>query len=258
MKNRVMWWMLGVVLVAVLVYLVFAKRPETPIRTNVGQPIPPAANLQGEVTIGAVLSLSGDLASHGSAAQKAMSLAVEEINAANGVAGKKLNVVFEDGACDTQTASDAAQKLVTTSNVAIILSGDCINEARGLATVANQNKIVVISPAVTSLTIEKPGDDYYFSMVLADGNGYAAPTSTPDSQRLQEFTQKFTNRHGDAPTFLPEQVSAYSSVYLVSDLIKKDGLDAVKIQKTLSTLAGWAGGALGNVTLDKNGDMVVQ
>lgn len=252
-----MWWTLGVVLVAVLVYLVFAKRPEAPVRTNIGQPIPPAANLQGEVTIGAILPLSGESAGHGQAIQKAMNLAVEEINAAAGLSGKRLVIQFEDNACNKEQAERAVQQM--TSGTAPIILGDvCPEAATGLATIANQNKIVVISPAVTSFTIEKLGDDYYFSMVLADGNGYAAPTSTPDSQRLQEFTQKFTNRHGDAPTFLPEQVSAYSSVYLVRDLIAKDGLDAVKMQKTLSTLAGWAGGALGNVTLDKNGDMVVQ
>lgn len=256
MKNRILWWAVGVILVAVLIYLVVAKQPPAPANTNRGQAIPPAANLEGEVTIGAVLALSGESAGHGQAIQKAMTLAVEEINAALGVSGKRLVVEFKDSACNKEQAEQAVQKM--TSGTAPIILGDvCAEAATGLATVANQKKIVVISPTVTSFTIEQPGNDYYFSMVLADGHGFAAPTSTPDKQRLEEFQQKFNNRHGEAPTYLSEQMSAYSSVYLVSDLIKKDGLDGVKIQKTLSTLAGWAGGALGNVTLDKNGDMIV-
>ena len=51
--------------------------------------------------------------------------------------------------------------------------------------------------------------------------------------------------------------NAYSAVFLAKDLYEKGDDTGVKMQKTLSTLIkGWAGGALGDVALDANGDIV--
>src|SRR3981081_3446365 len=64
--------------------------------------LPPAAQTQGvtadSVTIGAFGPITGPAAYIGLAGRDGMSLAVKEINAAGGVNGRKINVVFEDDA----------------------------------------------------------------------------------------------------------------------------------------------------------------
>jgi len=51
------------------------------------------------------------------------------------------------------------------------------------------------------------------------------------------------------------QAGAYTDVYLIKDMIEKNGMDTEKIQAALTNLTGWSGGAMNNVNLDENGDI---
>lgn len=129
-------------------------------------PKPP--ELIGEVTIGAVYPLTSDAASYGVPLQKATNLAVDEINAAGGIDGKKLVIVYEDGKCDGKASAVAAVKLIKESNVPAILGGACPGETLGIAPTANENKRIVISPAETSADITTKGGDYVFRFAPSD------------------------------------------------------------------------------------------
>src|SRR3989338_7668625 len=64
------------------------------------------------IKIGFVGPLSGELANMGENARAAVMIAVEEINAAGGVLGKKIEVVYEDDLCTGATGANAMPNLV--------------------------------------------------------------------------------------------------------------------------------------------------
>lgn len=77
----------------------------------------------GEFKIGVTLALTGQGASWGQNAQRAIDLAVEEINAKGGVNGKKFKPLYEDfGQFDLKRASSAAHKFVSVDKVDLLLT----------------------------------------------------------------------------------------------------------------------------------------
>lgn len=80
-----------------------------------------AVHAQAEVSIGAVLPLTGSSASIGEDQRRGIELAVERINAQGGVMGQKLDVRIEDSGGTANTALDAARKLVSVDKVPVVL-----------------------------------------------------------------------------------------------------------------------------------------
>jgi branched-chain amino acid transport system substrate-binding protein len=130
--------------------------------------IPANPNLVGEVTIGAVLPLTGDGAAYGLPEQKAIQLAVDEINAGNGIGGKKLSVFFEDGKCDEAKGKAAVTTLVNHYQVPAIIGGACSSETLGMAVTANEKKTVVISPSATAPELTNKGGVYVYRLAPSD------------------------------------------------------------------------------------------
>ncbi len=75
--------------------------------------------------------------------------------------GKKLEVVYEDDACSPQTAVSAAQKLINTDKVKLLVSGVCSGSTVSVMPVAEQNKVILFTPVSTSPKITD-GGDYIF------------------------------------------------------------------------------------------------
>jgi urea transport system substrate-binding protein len=87
-----------------------------------GSDAKPAAE-QPEIKIGLLHSLSGTMAISEVTVRDAELLAVEEINKAGGVLGKKLVPVVEDGASDWPTFAEKATKLIRQDKVATVFGG---------------------------------------------------------------------------------------------------------------------------------------
>ena len=67
---------------------------------------------QGDITIGVLSPTSGSEAYYGTDMLQSYQLAVEEINAAGGVLGRKLALYPADDGCDANMASQAASKII--------------------------------------------------------------------------------------------------------------------------------------------------
>src|SRR5690606_5160829 len=72
------------------------------------------------VKVGILHSLSGTMAISEVTVKNAELLAIEEVNAAGGVLGKRLEPVIEDGASDWPTFAEKAQKLIRGDKVATV------------------------------------------------------------------------------------------------------------------------------------------
>lgn len=118
---------------------------------------------EGEpLKVGALAPLSGDGADYGLPLQEVAKIALEEINADGGVTvsdvKRKLEFVWEDGGCNSDIANRAATKLITVDKVKVILGGFCSSETLAASPLAEQNKVVLLSPGSSSPKITEAGD----------------------------------------------------------------------------------------------------
>ncbi len=157
-SSNYIGWIVGVVVVVAVIILLSGKGGKGPAST-----LPPG----NEVAIGSVLPLSGDAVTYGQPIQRAMEMAVEEINAKGGVAGKQLKIKYEDGKCDGKEGATAGQKLINVDKVKIILGGACSGETLGFTPIAETAKVVVISPTASSPDVTNAGD-YIFRVYPSD------------------------------------------------------------------------------------------
>ncbi|MCZ6549055.1 MAG: ABC transporter substrate-binding protein [Deltaproteobacteria bacterium] len=85
----------------------------------------PAAELSGKtVKIGAIYSVSGVCAEWGTAAKIAGEIAVEEINAAGGIGGVPIEVIWYDVGCKAPPAIPVVEKLTKQDKV-LVVNGPC-------------------------------------------------------------------------------------------------------------------------------------
>jgi urea transport system substrate-binding protein len=83
--------------------------------------VAPAGGTSGDtIKVGVLHSLSGTMSISEVSVRDATLLAIEEINAAGGVLGKKLEPVIEDGASDWPTFAEKARKLIQQDQVAVV------------------------------------------------------------------------------------------------------------------------------------------
>ncbi|MGW4797219.1 urea ABC transporter substrate-binding protein [Nonomuraea sp. NPDC004297] len=90
--------------------------------TACGSDAEPAAS-SNEIKVGLLHSLSGTMAISEVTVRDAELLAIDEINKAGGVLGKKLVPVVEDGASDWPTFAEKATKLIRQDKVATVFGG---------------------------------------------------------------------------------------------------------------------------------------
>ncbi|MFA6809824.1 MAG: ABC transporter substrate-binding protein [Desulfoplanes sp.] len=116
----------------------------------------PTDNVSDTITIGAVLRLSRG-ASDGLPARHGMEIAVDQINAAGGINGKKLNIIFYDSKDDSTTAVNAVQKLISVDKVQAIVGPMMSGNVLASAPLCNRDKVVMITPSGTSPKISQAG-----------------------------------------------------------------------------------------------------
>lgn len=121
---------------------------------------------QKVIKIGFMGPLTGELANYGESLRNGVNLALEEINR-NGINKKRLKVVFEDTQCDPAKAVSAINKLITIDKVEAIIGDFCSSCTLAVASIAEANRVVLISPASSAPTISEAGD-YIFRTVLSD------------------------------------------------------------------------------------------
>ncbi len=111
-----------------------------------------------QIDIGVISPLTGTGSSYGDPSVKATVLAAEEINRQGGILGKKINLIIEDGACDAKTAISAANKLIETDGVKIILGGHCSTESLSIAPIVNEKKVLQMATITSSADYSNAGD----------------------------------------------------------------------------------------------------
>lgn len=108
--------------------------------------LPSLASAQETVKLGLLHSLSGTIAIAEAALVDAEKMAIEEINAAGGVMGRKIEAVIEDGASDWPTFAEKTKKLLQRDKVAAIVGCYTSASRKAVLPVLNQMKGLLYYP----------------------------------------------------------------------------------------------------------------
>jgi branched-chain amino acid transport system substrate-binding protein len=119
------------------------------------------------VAIGAVFPLSGQVAFYGTESRDGALLAIDEINAGGGLLGKKLILLSEDDEGNPEKSVNAFTKLTTRDKVSFVLGSSTSGATQSMTALAQQSKVVLISPSATNTEVTRAGD-YIFRACFID------------------------------------------------------------------------------------------
>jgi branched-chain amino acid transport system substrate-binding protein len=110
------------------------------------------------IKIGEVGSMTGNEASFGISTHRGLTLALNEINSAGGIRGKKLEAVSLDDQGKPDEAATAVTKLITQDHIVALIGEVASSRSIAMAPIAQQYKIPMISPASTNPKVTEQGD----------------------------------------------------------------------------------------------------
>jgi branched-chain amino acid transport system substrate-binding protein len=115
------------------------------------------------IKVGVYGDLTGQTSSFGQSTKNGIELAVEEINAAGGVNGKKIQLIVEDDQGRPEQAKTVVSKLINQDKVQAVLGEVASTNSLAAAPVAQEAKIPMITPSSTNPKVTEVGD--YISRV---------------------------------------------------------------------------------------------
>src|SRR5271166_327664 len=119
------------------------------------------------IKVGEFASLTGKEATFGASSHEGTLLAVEQINAAGGVLGKKLQLLTEDDLSKAGEPATVVNKLISRDGVVAILGEVASSRSMEAAPICQDAHIPMISPSSTNPKVTQTGD-YIFRVCFID------------------------------------------------------------------------------------------
>ncbi len=145
------------VIVSVIAVIISIDRQDKPINPS---------QITEPIKIGFIGPLSGDASQWGVPPMRGARLAIETINKSGGIFGQQVELVTEDSQCDPSQAVTAFNGLMAKS-VDMVIGAVCSGSTLAIAPLAEESKILLVSPASTSPKITMAGD-FVFRVVPSD------------------------------------------------------------------------------------------
>jgi branched-chain amino acid transport system substrate-binding protein len=122
---------------------------------------------QQTMKFGLAMPLTGGQALYGNDQVKAAQWAVEEINKAGGINGKKFEMVVLDTQADPQVGIQAVNRMISVDKTPVFVTA-WSGVVKAVAPIANDNKVVELSVGANAPDIARLGDYVYTTFPLAD------------------------------------------------------------------------------------------
>jgi branched-chain amino acid transport system substrate-binding protein len=135
--------------------------------TGCNKPPSESGTNSGVIKVGEYASLTGSEATFGQSSHKGTALAIDDLNAAGGVLGKKIQLLTEDDQSQAGQPATVARKLITSDGVVAILGEVASSKSLEAAPICQQYKIPMVSPASTNPKVTETGD-YIFRVCFID------------------------------------------------------------------------------------------
>ncbi|MCI0406005.1 MAG: ABC transporter substrate-binding protein [candidate division Zixibacteria bacterium] len=125
------------------------------------------AKKEDVIKIGEYGGLTGSTATFGISTKNGIDMATEEINAAGGLLGKKVQVIVEDDRSLAEEAASAVKKLVTQDKVVAVLGEVASTRSLAGAPICQENNIPMVTPSSTNPKVTEVGN-YIFRVCFID------------------------------------------------------------------------------------------
>lgn len=167
---------------------------------------------QGSYKFGLAMPLTGGQALYGNDQVKAAQWAVDAINAAGGINGKKLEMIVLDTQADPQVGIQAVNRLISVDKVPAFVTA-WSGVVKAVAPIANDNKIVELSVGANAPDIAKLGDYVYTTFPLAD----------VDIRAVAQYSAKDMGKKKAAVLFINNETGIGSAVVYKDTFTKAGG-----------------------------------
>ena len=111
-----------------------------------------------EILIGHYGSLTGSQATFGISTDNGIKMAIEDLNAAGGINGRKVKLVTYDDKGEAREASTAVTRLVTKDGVVAVIGEVASGLSLAAAPICQEGGVPMISPSSTNPKVTKVGD----------------------------------------------------------------------------------------------------
>jgi branched-chain amino acid transport system substrate-binding protein len=188
------------------------------ILSGCGSNVPAAGG--GNIQVGVVAPQSGGTSAYGLSLVNGLKLAQEEINAAGGPNGRKIDLVVYDSQSTPTTAASLTQKLVFQDKVPLVIGSASSLETLAMMEITENNKIPLYVPSAASPKVTNQGYKWVWRQSLPDnvtavamGNYIAKNLGWKRVAALYENTD-----YGKPP------------VEVASDTLKKQGVEMLNLE----------------------------
>jgi branched-chain amino acid transport system substrate-binding protein len=117
--------------------------------------------------VGAIVSRSGAASSSGEQVARGFDLAVSGINAAGGVGGRKIELLYRDDSTNPEIGVAALRELFERDHVTTVLGAVTSTVTVRLAPYCERNRVVLMSPSASASQLTEAGE-YIFRTVPSD------------------------------------------------------------------------------------------
>lgn len=169
------------------------------------------------LTLGVITSITGGDSEFGKAQKDGYELALKEINAAGGIAGKQVKLKYIDDKSNAQESAKAVDELVNQDKAQVILGPYSSGAALSVAKKADTYKIPVVVPTATAANVTQTGSKFVFRLCA---------TSDDYAKAIVGLLQE----RGDAKTMAivhEDQNFGASAEKAMVDVAKKAGFEVV-------------------------------
>jgi branched-chain amino acid transport system substrate-binding protein len=157
--------------------------------TLVGREMPtaPGNSASGDtIKIGLIASLNGEQQPWGLDSKNGAELAVEEINAAGGIQGKKIELIVEDTGSKPEGGKSATEKLVSEDQVLCVLGEVASGITLPAAQVCQENGVPIIAIGATRVDVTQQGGATFRVCYTDDFQGAAMAKYAYEDLKLRK------------------------------------------------------------------------
>lgn len=138
------------------------------------------------IKVGHLASMTGSTATFGTETDTGIRFAMEEINAAGGVNGKKIEVQTLDNRSLPEEAKTVATKFASDGAIAAVIGDVSSGRTIAAAPVLDRKGIPMVSPAATNAEVTKKGPHVFRVCFIDPFQGYAMAKFAKDDLKLNK------------------------------------------------------------------------
>jgi branched-chain amino acid transport system substrate-binding protein len=175
--------------------------------------VPAAASAADPIKIGYPMPLSGPASVYGVPIVKGAEMAVQEINAAGGVKGQKIELLTRDSKASADEAVRLARELIIKNGVDFLSGTLTSAEAPAVSTITKENKIVFVAPTSKTIQLVSPANLHPYIFRLASNTDIEGRTGASIIAQWKDVKR--------VATIAPDYAYGRDAVAAFVDYIKK-------------------------------------